>query len=60
MKEFFNKHPIATFFIVDAIVSGIVKAVAIVRTGAVPGYVLVKNTQVLDVPDDEDEENEGS
>lgn len=33
MKEFVNKHPFITFFIVDTVVCGVVNIVQILRTG---------------------------
>lgn len=33
MKEFINKHPFITFFIVDTMVCGVVNIVQILRTG---------------------------
>ena len=52
MKEFFTKHPIATFFCVDAIVTGVVEVVKIIRG---PKTVYIErnddNTAELDEPE---------
>jgi len=59
MKEFFKEHPIATFFCVDAIVTGVVKIVEIIRRPTVYIEKNDENTAELDEPE-EIIEDEGS
>lgn len=61
MKEFFTKHPIATFFCVDAIVTGVVEVVKIIKGGPKTVYIERndENTAELDEPEETIEE-EGS